>query len=100
MASPTLLPPLRPAMTGSRDAVSPWELAAETIAIKIRWFGLLIGCVLVNLPSQPSRQQLLLNAILSVGLLYTLLDTWFSIRGRIFLGRYPLSISGMEALFI
>ena len=25
-----------------------WELAAETIAVKIRWFGLLVGYVLVN----------------------------------------------------
>ncbi len=87
--------------------VSPWELAAETIAIKIRWFGLLIGYLLVNLPGDRRGitppvpiQQLLLNAILSVGLLYTLLDTWYSFRGRIFLGRYPLSVSGMEALFI
>ncbi len=79
---------------------SPWELAAETIAIKIRWFGLLIGYVLINSGSYPMQQQLVLNAILALGLLYTLLDTWFSIRGRIFLGRYPLSVSFMEALFI
>src|SRR5262249_48150949 len=31
---------------------------------------------------------------------YTLLDTWYSLRGRVFLGRYPLSVSVMEALFI
>ena len=35
-------------------ASSPWELAAETIAVKIRWFGLLVGYVLVNLePPRP-----------------------------------------------
>jgi two-component system, NtrC family, sensor kinase len=75
-------------------------LAAETIAVKIRWFGLLIGSVLVNIANHPPQRQLLLNAILALGLTYTLLDTWFSYRGRIFLGRYPLTISFMEALFI
>jgi len=75
-------------------------LAAETIAVKIRWFGLLIGSVLVNIANHPPQRQLLLNAILALGLAYTLLDTWFSYRGRIFLGRYPLTISFMEALFI
>src|SRR5438105_2205632 len=29
--------------------LSRWELAAETIAVKIRWFGILFGCLLVNL---------------------------------------------------
>ena len=34
---------------GPRPAApSGWELAAETIAVKIRWFGLLVGYVLVN----------------------------------------------------
>ncbi len=31
---------------------SPWELAAEMIAVKIRWFGLLVGYVLVNVDSK------------------------------------------------
>jgi signal transduction histidine kinase len=79
---------------------SPWELAAETIAVKIRWFGLLIGCVLVNLGDHPPPRQLILNALLALGAVYTLLDTWFSLRGRVFLGRYPLAIASMEALFI
>jgi signal transduction histidine kinase len=35
-----------------------------------------------------------------LGTIYTLLDTYFSLRGRVFLGRYPLVISVMEALFI
>jgi signal transduction histidine kinase len=76
-----------------------WELAAETIAVKIRWFGLLLGYVLVNLDSGHDS-RLILNAILALGTVYTLLDTYFSVRGRVFLGRYPLSISAMEALFI
>jgi signal transduction histidine kinase len=81
-------------------AVSPWELAAETIAVKIRWFGLLVGYLLVNLNSHGNLCQAILNAILTVGAAYTLLDTYFSVRGRVFLGRYPLGISVMEGLFI
>src|SRR5438445_3592409 len=75
-----------------------WELAAETIAVKIRWFGLLVGYVLVN--ATASEHRLALNAILALGAIYALVDTYYSFRGRVFLGRYPLSISLMEALFI
>src|SRR4051812_9919690 len=81
-------------------APSPWELAAETIAVKIRWFGLLVGYALVNVDGPPDRHAGVLNAILAVGAVYTVLDTWYGWRGRIFLGRYPLSVSAMEALFI
>jgi signal transduction histidine kinase len=79
---------------------SPWELAAEAIAVKIRWFGLVVGYLLVNLGSSDAGHRPILNAILALGAVYALLDTLFSIRGRVFLGRYPLSISFMEALFI
>jgi signal transduction histidine kinase len=77
-----------------------WELAAETIALKIRWFGLLFGYVLVNAGDHPGQDRLVLNAILSLGAVYALLDTYYSIRGRVFLGRSPLVVSFMEALFI
>ncbi len=79
---------------------SGWELAAETIAVKIRWFGLLVGCVLVNVQSRPLDRLALLNALLAVGAVYTLLDTWYGLRGRVFLHQYPLCVSLMEALFI
>jgi signal transduction histidine kinase len=81
-------------------ASSPWELAAETIAVKIRWFGLLVGYALVNLGSAPAEHRAVLNALLALGAAYTLVDTWFSVRGRVFLGRHPLAIASMEALFI
>jgi two-component system, NtrC family, sensor kinase len=81
-------------------APSRWELAAEAIAVKIRWFGLLVGYVLVNVGDAGHGYRPILNAILAVGAVYALLDTYYSIRGRVFLGRYPLSISIMEALFI
>ncbi len=50
---------------------SPWALAAETIAVKIRWFGLLIGAVLVNIAQHPPERQFVLNAMLVLGLGYT-----------------------------
>jgi signal transduction histidine kinase len=80
-------------------APSPWELAAETIAVKIRWFGLLVGYALVNLAGPPERRASL-NALLALGALYALLDTWHSLRGRILLGRWPLVTSALEAPFI
>jgi signal transduction histidine kinase len=79
---------------------SRWELAAEAIAVKIRWFGLLVGYLLVDLAGIGDNYRPILNAILALGVVYALLDTWFSLRGKVFLGRYPLSISVMEALFI
>jgi signal transduction histidine kinase len=75
-------------------------LAAETIAVKIRWFGLLFGYILVNAGDAETGHRLVLNALLSLGALYAVLDTYHSLRGRVFLGRSPLLISAMEALFI
>src|SRR5436309_7766456 len=75
-----------------------WELAAEAIVVKIRWFGLLLGYLSVNLVDADHR--LVLNAILAFGAGYTLLDSLYSLRGRVFLGRVPLAVSLMEALFI
>jgi signal transduction histidine kinase len=77
-----------------------WELAAETIAVKIRWFGVLFGYLLINAGEHDGRHLLVLNAILSLGAVYALLDTYQSFLGRVFLGRSPLLISSMEALFI
>jgi signal transduction histidine kinase len=89
------------ALFGRPPAVpSPWELAAETIAVKIRWFGLLVGYLLVNLGGPDPVRQAILNVLLALGTAYTLLDTAFGLRGRVFLGCYPLAVSAMEALFI
>jgi signal transduction histidine kinase len=79
--------------------LSRWELAAETIAVKIRWFGIFFGYLLVNCGSAGAHRPIL-NALLALGVGYALLDTAFSLRGRVFLYRWPLLISGMEALFI
>src|SRR6266480_3534715 len=76
-----------------------WELAAENIAVKIRWIGLLVGYLFVNFDSTDGFRPVL-NAILALGALFTLIDTGFSLKGRVFLREYPLSVSVMEALFI
>ena len=75
-----------------------WELAAEAIAVKIRWFGLVVGFVLANVG--PVADRGLLNAILVLGLAFTAINSLFFARGRLFLKDYPLVISAMEALFI
>src|ERR1043165_1042661 len=79
--------------------LSRWELAAENIAVKIRWFGILFGYFLVNL-GDAGEHRPVLNAILVLGVGYALFDTAYSAQGRVFLRRWPLLISVMEALFI
>src|SRR3954464_6558786 len=79
--------------------LSRWARPAETIAVKIRWFGLFLGYLYVNTAAHDDH-RLTLNAILAVGAAYTLCDSVSSLRGRVFLGRWPLAVSSMEALFI
>ena len=81
-----------------RDDFS-WQLPAETITVRIRWFGLCVGYVLVNFIG-PNDHQPELNAILTLGAVYALIDTVWSLRGKVFLSRVPLFISLMEAVFI
>lgn len=76
-----------------------WELAAESITVRIRWFGLIAGYLLVNVIG-PHANRPALNAILALGAVYALLDTWWSMRRRVFLNNWPLTISLMEAVFI
>lgn len=76
-----------------------WELAAENIVVKIRWFGLILGYLYVNLAVDVTVRAPL-NAILGLGAGYALLDSVWSLRGRVFLGQAPLVVSAMEALFI
>src|SRR5262249_30235058 len=59
-----------------------------------------VGYLLVNTGDPDDVHRPVLNAILTLGALYALLDTAYDLRGRVFLGRWPLLISGMEALFI
>ena len=75
-----------------------WDLDAEAVAIKIRWFGLVVGYLYANFGS--SAEALPLNAILALGFAFTTLDTFYSWRGRVVLGTHPLIVSCLEALFI
>ncbi len=96
--------------TSPRDDRS-FELSAEAITVRIRWFGLAVGYALVNflgretsgthavLPEWLSNRQVL-NGILTLGAVFAIADTYFSLRGRVYLSRVPMAISLMEALFI
>ena len=96
--------------TSPRDDRS-FELSAEAITVRIRWFGLAVGYALVNflgressgthvvLPEWLSNRQVL-NGILTLGAVFAIADTYFSLRGRVFLSRVPMVVSLMEALFI
>ena len=77
---------------------APWELAAESIVVKIRWFGLIVGVLIANVGAVSDRTPL--NAILMLGFAFTTVDTLMFFRGRVFLRDFPLLISAMEALFI
>lgn len=76
-----------------------WELASESVSVKIRWFGLVIGVLIVAFGSN-TQNYFQLYAILGLGLVFTSFDTFFSRKGRIFLRDYPVVIAAMEALFI
>lgn len=76
-----------------------WQLMAELITLRIRWFGLIVGYLLVNFLS-PNESRAYLNGILSVGAAYALFDLVWHWRGEVFLSRLPLFVSFMEAVFI
>ena len=75
------------------------EDAGAWIVLKIRWVGVILGYLVVNL-TPGALNAPVLNGLLGFGLAFTLLDTWYRRKNRIFLGQYPLFISFMEALFI
>lgn len=95
--------PDRPSATVSPHFSIPsedgWQLPADTITVRIHWFGLCVGYLLVNVLGQP-HYRAELNGILTLGAVYALIDTWSTARGQDFLERWPLFISAMEALFI
>lgn len=80
-------------------ADADWELAAESIAVKIRWFGLVVGLLIAN-AAGPVGDRAALNALLALGAVYTVIDTLAFRRGRVFLRELPLLTSALEALFI
>lgn len=76
-----------------------WHLATESIVVRIRWFGIVMGYALVWSRTglhNPSAVQ----AFLALGAGYAALDTVFHRQGEVFLSRWPLFVSCMEAIFI
>lgn len=90
--------PAGPASTPVRDDAD-WQLSVEWITLRIRWFGLIVGYLLVNLLS-PAESRPWLNGILTLGAVYALFDLIWHWQGEVFLSRVPLFTSAMEALFI
>ena len=80
------------------------ELQAESITLRIRWFGLCVGYIMVNmggiLNESAARNEPALNGILTLGAVYAIVDTWWSARGKVFLAEFRIAVSLMEALFI
>lgn len=88
-------------------AVDPFarELRAESITVRIRWFGLAVGYLLVNVgpvmgSDNNQSNQFALNAILTVGAFYAIIDAFRSWSGRVLLAEFRILISLLEALFI
>jgi signal transduction histidine kinase len=82
-----------------------FDLAAEAISVRIRWFGVCVGFALVNLVTNESivgarRDVPVLNAILGISVLYVVIDSLWSFRGRVFLSNWPIAVSFLEAIFI
>ena len=76
-----------------------WGLATERIVVRVRWFGIVMGVALVEARSglhNPTAVRL----CLLLGATYAALDTLAYRRGAVFLRRWPLFVSGMEATFI
>ncbi len=78
---------------------SRWELAAEASVVKLRWFGVVIGYILVQTRTglhNPSA----VRAFLALGAGYAALDLAFWRMGEVFLKRWPVFVSLLESVFI
>jgi signal transduction histidine kinase len=86
-------------MTPSAEGRSRWELAAESIVVKLRWFGVVVGYVLVQTRTG-LHDPWAVRAFLALGAGYAALDLAFWRMGEVFLERWPLFVSSMESVFI
>lgn len=78
-----------------------WQLSVQAITVRIRWFGICVGYLLVNLiGGGEASNRSALDAILVLGAVYALFDTYYSAHGKVFLSEWPLFVSLMEATFI
>lgn len=76
-----------------------WQYAAESIVVKIRWFGIAMGYVLAT-GRGGLHDANAVRGILALGAAYALLDTAYHRKGRVFLGSWPLFVAVMESTFI
>lgn len=75
------------------------ELATESIVVKLRWFGIAMGYVLVQ-SRVGLRDPWAVRAFLALGAGYAALDTAFYLMGEVIFKRWPLFVSLMESVFI
>ena len=68
------------------------EAQAESITVRIRWFGLCVGYLYVNLVQRESGRSEL-NGMLTLGAVYALMDTLASWKGKVLLAEYRIGIS-------
>ncbi|MGP0066936.1 MAG: sensor histidine kinase [Isosphaeraceae bacterium] len=78
---------------------SRWELAAESTVVKLRWFGIVMGYILVQTRTG-LHDPWAVRAFLALGAGYAALDLAFWRMGEVFLKGWPLSVSLMESIFI
>jgi two-component system, NtrC family, sensor kinase len=76
-----------------------WDLATESIVVKIRWFGIVMGYVLVQTRTG-LHDPWAVRAFLALGAGYAALDTAFYLMGEVIFKRWPLVVSFMESVFL
>lgn len=86
------------ASEGNRDRLG-WQLTTESIVVRMRWFGIVMGYVLVQTRTG-LHDPAAVRAFLALGAGYAALDTAFHRWGEVFLSRWPLFVSSMESIFI
>lgn len=102
--SVSLIPSLAPESEAVVDPVSR-ELKAESITVRIRWFGLAVGYLLTNAgdlinAADRGSSRMELNAILTLGAVYAFIDTVRSMKGQVLLAELRILVSLLEAIFI
>jgi signal transduction histidine kinase len=78
---------------------SRWELAAESTVVKLRWFGIVMGYILVQTRTG-LHDPWAVRAFLALGAGYAALDLAFWRMGEVILKGWPLLVSLMESIFI
>jgi two-component system, NtrC family, sensor kinase len=86
-------------MTSATTERSRWELAAESVVVKLRWFGVVMGYILVQTRTG-LHDPWAVRAFLALGAGYAALDLAFWWMGEVILKRWPLFVSLMESVFI